>query len=30
MIDGNLDGATREGVSFVQSFFGPLHQLLPE
>ncbi len=30
MIDGNLDAATREGVSFVQSFFGPLHQILPE
>jgi len=30
LIDRNLDGATREGVSFVQSFFGPLHQVLPE
>jgi len=28
-IHGDVDEATREGVSFVQSFFGPLRQLLP-
>jgi EpsI family protein len=29
-INGNMDAATRVGVNFVQSFFGPLHQLLPQ
>jgi EpsI family protein len=28
--NGDEDGATRAGVGFVQSFFGPLHQVLPE
>jgi len=30
IVNGNTDAATREGTSFVQSFFGPLHQVLPE
>ena len=29
LINGNADEATREGVSFVQSFFGTLRQFLP-
>jgi EpsI family protein len=30
IVNGDPDQATRAGVSFVQSFFGPLHQVLPE
>ncbi len=30
IVNGDENAATREGVSFVQSFFGPLHQVLPE
>jgi EpsI family protein len=29
LINGDLDEATREGTGFVQSFFGPLREVLP-
>jgi len=30
IVNGDLDGATSSGVNFVQSFFGPLRQVLPQ